>query len=195
MAVAAIALGAVSSAKADAAAVVEGYHRALGSALQRSAGAAPAERFAAVAKAMDGVFDFEVMIRTAAAGAWQSADEDTRGALVSAFRRVSIANTAARFADVRAPTFGIDTVRDGPRGLQLVDSTLQPGDGKPVPLTYVLRPAKDPAGEWRIIDVLLNGGISELAIYASEYARLVRTGGADTLIAALKSQATELGAP
>jgi phospholipid transport system substrate-binding protein len=71
-----------------------------------------------------------------------------------------------------------------------VETVLKPGDGTPVPLTYVLRQAKDgPPGKWLIIDVLLNGGISELAVRASEYNRVLNDGGVTALISALDKQA------
>ena len=56
-------------------------------------------------------------------------------------------------------------------------------------ITYVTHKIK---GEWRIIDVLLDAGISELAVRRSEYRRVLKTGGVDGLIETLNRKADQL---
>lgn len=181
------ATGVASAAAED---IVTTYHDALLAALARTQGEPDPVRYKALEALMDDAFDYEAMIRTAARSGWQSATDAEKKALVAAFRRVSIATNADRFADLKGGTFTLMTSRDGPRGLKLVETVLKPGDSDPVPLTYVLRQSKDGApGQWRIIDVLLNGGISELAVRASEYNRVLNDGGVTALITALDKQA------
>jgi phospholipid transport system substrate-binding protein len=49
------------------------------------------------------------------------------------------------------------------------------------------------ADRWQIIDVYLNGTISEMAARRSEYSTVLRQGGAPALVALLHKKATELG--
>ena len=56
-------------------------------------------------------------------------------------------------------------------------------------LIYVTRKIK---GEWRIIDVLVDSGISQLAVRRSEYRRVLRTKGIDGLIDTLNAKADQL---
>ena len=56
-------------------------------------------------------------------------------------------------------------------------------------LTYVTRLIK---GTWRIIDVLLDTGISELAVRRSEYRRILKSKGIDGLISILDGKAAAL---
>ena len=49
-------------------------------------------------------------------------------------------------------------------------------------------------GAWRIVDVLLDSSISELAVRRSEYARVLRKDGIDGLIATLGEKADALAA-
>lgn len=167
---------------------VEAYHDKLLQAVDENKDAPDQRRYEQFAPAMDAAFDFEGMIKTAAGRHWSKAAPETRDALVAAFRRVSIATYADQFRDLAGGEFVVRETRDGPRGLKLVESQLKTGSEN-VTLTYVVR---DKDGEWRIIDVLLKGGISELALRASEYAGTLEKGGAKALTKALDEQAARL---
>ena len=52
-----------------------------------------------------------------------------------------------------------------------------------------MRQVKD---EWRIVDVLVDKGISELAVKRSEYRGVLRYGGIDALIRTLNAKADQL---
>jgi len=137
---------------------------------------------------MDVAFDFESMIKTAAGRYWREASPASRESLLAAFRRVSIATYADRFAGLKSGQFKTIGMRDGPRGLKLVDTMLVTGTEN-VSLIYVTRQYND---TWKIIDVLLSGGISELALRASEYAKILKNGGIEALTKALNEQAKVL---
>jgi len=59
-----------------------------------------------------------------------------------------------------------------------------------VELDYLLRKTGD---QWRIIDVYLNGTISEMAARRSEYSTVLRDGGAPALVELLRKKAVDLG--
>ena len=182
-------------AKADPASAtttVAAYHVGMLNALKSDDAKSVNGRFDLFAPVMDAAFDFQTMIKTVAGQHWRKADAADQEALRDAFRRVSVATYANRFKDLPSDAaFIIQDVKDGPRRMKLVESTLNTGKD-PVALTYVVRNTE--AG-WRIIDVLLGGGISELALRASEYARTLESGGAAALQATLKAQADGLLRP
>ncbi len=168
--------------------VVELYHQRLLAALSAPTSTSDKARFDALAPAMDQAFDFETMIKTVVGRNWARSDASTQAALLGAFRQVSIATYADQFAGLKDGHFIVSGTRTGPRGLMLVDSVLKtPDEG--VTLIYVTR-EKD--GAWRIIDVLLDGGISELALRASEYAKILKSGGPENLINSLNEQTSSL---
>jgi phospholipid transport system substrate-binding protein len=68
---------------------------------------------------------------------------------------------------------------------------LRPGES-PIPLTYVL---KQLDGRWGIVDVLLDTGISELAVRRSEYRSILKKDGLDGLIAVFNAKVDELLTP
>jgi phospholipid transport system substrate-binding protein len=64
----------------------------------------------------------------------------------------------------------------------LVRTRLDDPQGDDVQLNYRLHPV---GGAWKIIDVYLNGTVSELALRRSEYASLIQREGWNAVIAAL----------
>jgi phospholipid transport system substrate-binding protein len=70
-----------------------------------------------------------------------------------------------------------------------VDTQLVRPQDPPVPLTYVMA---ERDGSWRIIDVLLDRSISELAVRRSEYNQVLRNGGLNELAATLDKKADQL---
>ncbi len=65
---------------------------------------------------------------------------------------------------------------------------VRPGD-EDVQLNYRLR---DVDGEWRIIDIFLNGTISELALRRSEYSSVLKREGFEKLLSSLTSKIDSL---
>ncbi|MCF8501034.1 MAG: ABC transporter substrate-binding protein, partial [Rhodospirillum sp.] len=80
-----------------------------------------------------------------------------------------------------------------PGGATLVKPQTPPPGGHPVALTYVMN--QDGDGDWRIIDILLKGTISELAVKKSEYASILKAKGLTGLAEALNTQADKMLAP
>jgi phospholipid transport system substrate-binding protein len=66
-----------------------------------------------------------------------------------------------------------------------------PASGDPVKLDYVVHRDN---GEWKIIDVLLNGSISRVAVQRSDFRALLSSGDAGPLIASLRSKVARLAA-
>lgn len=165
--------------------VITDFHATLLTILSDKSGQSDQIRYDALQPTMDVAFDYEIMIKTVAGRYWRQADPKTQAMLRQAFRDVSIATYADQYAGLTDGQFKTIGHRDGPRGLQLVDTKLIT-PSREVGLTYVLR-EKDT--QWQIIDVLLDGGkISELARKASEYSKTLKDDGAQALISVLKDQ-------
>ncbi len=134
-------------------------------------------------------FHLSLMIRVATGSFWKKATEAQRSGLVAAFKRMSVSTYANRFDDYSGQVFEIVGQRPGPQKMILVKTRIvSPGDS-PAKLTYVM---KEFQGRWRIVDILLDNDISELAVRRSEYRRLLKKNGVDGLIATLNDKAGEL---
>lgn len=135
-------------------------------------------------------FHLPLMAGLSAGEHWQKASPDERKLLVDAFTRMSAATLATLFSGYSGEVFKLQGQRSAQQGLVFVDTKLEiPGRDSGVPLTYV---AKRFDGNWRIIDVIVDSGISELKVRISEYRQILKTGGMKALIKLLNDKADDL---
>jgi phospholipid transport system substrate-binding protein len=146
-------------------------------------------RYKQLAPVLEESFDFERMIAVAAGSYWTNADDSQRRKLLDAFTELSIATYAARFNGFSGESFEVIGERQGPRDTMLVDTRLNRSDGPPVAITYVMAERE---GGWRIVDVLLDKSISELAVRRSEYNQVLRSNGTEGLAHTLEEKAAEM---
>jgi phospholipid transport system substrate-binding protein len=122
---------------------------------------------------------------------WRGFSAAERQQLTDAFSDYSVATYAGRFKSYSGERFEVDpTASRLANGDSVVHTKLFTGGPDPVQLDYMMR---NSGGQWRIIDVFLNGTISELAARRSEYSTVLREGGAPALVALLRKKAGELG--
>lgn len=162
------------------AAPVEGFHAALIEIMRNAARLGVRGRFDRLAPVMTQVFDLPAMTRIAIGPAWTGFTATDQAALTEAFSRWSIATYAARFDGFAGESFATQGVQATANGDQLVRTVLNRAAGQdPVVLSYLLRNS-------RVVDVYLTGTISELASRRSEFAGLIREGGAARLLGELQ---------
>lgn len=172
-------------------AIVRSFHEALiGNSAGDSAGS-PQDRYERLAPAVEKAFDMKLMARIAGGQAWQQADEAARQQLQSAMHRFSTAYYASQFSGGSDLRFDLDGVSDGPGKTKLVNTKLVIPDREAVKMVYVVRQEAE-TGNWQIVDVLLDNGISQLAQRRSEYHRIASNEGASGLAKALNEQADQL---
>ncbi|GAB6053265.1 hypothetical protein JCM17960_20850 [Magnetospira thiophila] len=172
--------------------IIEKFHGILLEAMQNAFAEDVTARYARLAPAVEAAFDFPFMVQIAVGESWSSATDQQRQALTVAFGRMSTATYASHFNGYSGETFETLDTRDGPKGTRLVETRIVSPDGGHTDLTYVMHPADD---HWRIANVILEKGISQLAVHQSEYAAILRQGGVDKLIHALTAKAETLLTP
>ena len=149
-------------------------------------------RFALLEPQIARNFDIRLMIALASGTYWRKATPETRKRLADSFLKFSAATYAARFTGFSGESFETVSTRKGPRGTQLVRTRLNLADGDSVPLIYVTRLRGD---KWLIADILLEDGISEIAIRRSEYRNVLRKDGITALIRLLDDKTRKLLGP
>lgn len=121
---------------------------------------------------------------------WAGLSPVQREAVVKAFTDFTVASYARNFRSFSGEAFSTLGQAPAPMGTTLVRTQLSiPGD-RPVAFSYRMR--SDAGGHWRIVDILLDGSISQLAQRRAEFAAVIRGGGVDALVATLKQKATAL---
>jgi len=186
------ACGAVALAQAATPrAVIERLHASLLEVMQDAAELDYEARYRRLEPVLQDSYDFPFMTRIAVGPAWGDLDEAERARLVELFTEMSIASYAARFDGYGGERFETLGEAPAPRDTVLVQTRLVRPSDEPVGLNYVLRGSGD---DWRIIDVLLESKFSELARQRSEFAAVLRDGGAPDLAATLERKIAELAA-
>jgi phospholipid transport system substrate-binding protein len=135
-------------------------------------------------------FHLSLMAGLSAGPYWSKASEDQQQKLVNALTTMSIATLATLFSGYSGEQFVVTGERPGPQGITFVDTSLKiPGRDKDVLISYVTRKFE---GQWQIIDVIVDGGISELKVRISEYRQTLNTGGIEALITLLTRKSKDL---
>ncbi len=169
--------------------VIQRFQKSLLAVMKEAKSLGVTGRYQRLQPRIEEAFHLPLMIRVATGSFWRKADKEQRSRLVAAFKRLSVSTYANRFDGYSGQVFKIVDQRPGPQKTVLVKTRIvSPGDS-PARLTYVVKEYK---GQWRIVDILLDDDISELAVRRSEYRRLLKQKGVDGLIATLNDKADEL---
>ena len=168
---------------ATPAAVVEGFHAALLDAMRNARALGPGGRERRLRPAMQAAFDLPAMTRIAVGPPWTGFGEGERQALVSAFSDWVVATYANRFDGYAGESFATEGESALQNGDRLVRTQLLRPNDTPVRLNYLLRGGE---GRWRVVDIDLDGTVSELATRRAEFPTLLREGGAERLVAELR---------
>ena len=147
------------------------------------------QRYSRLRPSVEKSFHIPLMIQIASGGYWKKAMPNERQQLVNAFRRMSISTLATLFDGYSGEVFKLVDEKPGPQNTTLVRTKLIKADKSTVDIAYVARLFKD---GWRIIDVILDNGISELMVRRSEYRLVLKNKGILGLIKLLNGKADEL---
>ncbi len=170
--------------------VVDALHEILISVMKDAKTLGYGGRFERLEPVINELFDLPFMAEKSIGRYWKTIDEENRARLLATFERFTVANYAGRFTGYSGQFFETFREQESKYGTVLVHSRLVLDNGETVQLNYRLRPVED--GGWRIIDVLLNGTISELALRRSEYSSLIRREGFAALMSALNQRIDNL---
>lgn len=169
-------------------AVVQGFYAALLDVMKNSKALGYKGRYDKLKPAFEKAFDADFMTRFVAAAKWNELNDGQKKRLVDVFSAFSVASYARNFNAFDSEVFEVGGARDIPQGT-MVSSRIVPKDDAPVPMNYLLR---QNAGNWKIIDVFLDGTISQLATRRTDFASALRDGGVPALIQLLETKTKEM---
>lgn len=172
-------------------AVIETLEEAYLGVMKQAEALGYAGRFAKLEPALERAFDFAAMARLSIGGRWKDLSPEQQKKFVETFQRLSVATYASRFTGYSGEKFEVVGEEPSTQGTVLVRTRVVIPDKDPVQLDYRLRSG---AAGWRVIDVFLDGTVSELALRRSEYSGLLDRSGFDGLIGALDARIAEMAA-
>jgi phospholipid transport system substrate-binding protein len=135
-------------------------------------------RYEKLKPAVEQAYDIADMTKFVVGPSWSTLSADDQKALEAAWERMTIASYAKNFDDYGGEKFTVDPATTAVGADKRVMSKLVTGN-QTIPFNYRLRQV---GGSWKILDVYLNGSISELATRRSDFGATMSSGGAPALI-------------
>ena len=146
------------------------------------------QRFATLAPVVDRAFDLPLILRISVGQAWSTLPRAQQDQLLASFRRYTITSYVTSFNGFDGERFELlPDVRDLGSSL-VVPTRIVPRTGDPTRIDYVMRKN---AGSWRIVDVMLDGSVSRLALQRSDFRSSIQPGDASRLIARLQANVAD----
>lgn len=172
------AVRAADAAADPAARQIENFYAALTDTMKRGSQLGIEGRFRQLTPITRETFDNPTMAQLSVGPAWQMLNEMDRKAIIEAFERMTIANYAKNFGSFSGQMFTVDPTVKMRNADKIVESKLVSG-GTTVPFNYRMHMVD---GKWKVVDIYLNGYVSQLAVRRADFASTVASSGAAGLV-------------
>lgn len=185
------AIAAAESEARSPVALIENFHAGLLAIMKDADRLGFQGRIDQLAPLMRNTFDLDFMASKTVGRHWKKLSEADQARWAEIFARFTTANYAGRFTGYTGEEFVTLDVEDAARGTRTVLTKIAVPDGEDVHLNYRVI---ERDGEWKVIDVYLNGTVSELALRRSEYSSALKRDGFASLVASIEDKIADLKA-
>jgi phospholipid transport system substrate-binding protein len=165
--------------------VVERLNSGLLSVMRDADSIGYAGRVARFGELLSETYNLAAMAKASVGAAWEKLSQDDRARLTDAFSRMTYATYASRFSGYSGERFEVLGTEPTVRDLVVVHSRLVRANGETVALDYT---AKQYDGQWRIVDVNIDGKYSELARLRAEFSSVLQREGLDGLLQKIEAR-------
>ncbi len=172
----------------DPTAPVERLHAGLDQAMRRADELGFEGRFALLDPILTGAYDLDWMAAKSLGRHWKKLSMEERARWAALFRQLTVSTYADRFDGFSGERFETLSVKPSVQDTLLVHTRIVLTEDDPVALDYRVRAREN---GFRIIDVYLEGTVSELALRRSDYSSLVKREGFDSLVDAIEEKIGE----
>jgi phospholipid transport system substrate-binding protein len=148
-------------------------------------------RFQRLQPVMQEVFALDYMAEKALGQHWSELNEADRATWRQLFGEFTVANYAANFDRFTGERFDMVGEEASTSDTTLVKTKVVSPGAEDVALTYRLQKI---GGAWKIIDVVLKGTVSELALRRSDYVSTFERNGFPALVTVLRGKIADLAA-
>lgn len=178
-----------ASESASPEAAVEKFHAGLLQIMKDAEELGFQGRIDKLAPLMAETFDLDFMASKTVGRHWKKLSDADKTRWAEMFTRFTTANYAGRFTGFTGEKFVTNGVEDAARGTRVVLTEIIIPDEEDVQLNYRVI---ERDGEWRVIDVYLNGTVSELALRRSEYSSTLKRDGFEQLCQSIETKIEDL---
>ena len=146
-------------------------------------------RIDALTPLMAETFDLDFMASKTVGRHWNKLSNEEKQRWAQTFTQFTVANYAGRFTGFTGEEFVTLGVEEAARNTRVVLTKIAIPSEEDVQLNYRLI---EEGGQWKVIDVYLNGTVSELALRRSEYSSALKREGFDQLVASVETKIQDL---
>lgn len=136
-------------------------------------------------------FDLPRIVQSSVGPRFATYSPSVQADLLDVFTQFTVASYVANFDDYNGERFEVLPATRRVGADEVVQTRMLQATGDPVKLDYVVHREN---GNWKIVDVLLNGSISRVAVQRSDFRALLGSGDPAPLIASLRSKIARLAA-
>ncbi len=162
-----------------ASARIENFYAALRDCMKQCGALDATQRSAKVGPVVDATYDLAFMAEKVLGRHWKTLGADRQTLWVATFRRLTVSTYGTRFSEDKGTKLEVGRVEPANHGTAIVYTQIVVPNETPVSIHYRMRPD---ASSWRVVDVYLNGKVSELALRRSEYTTVIERDGFDSLV-------------
>jgi phospholipid transport system substrate-binding protein len=177
MSAAFLAAGVVAHAEDVAVAPVQSFYDTLLATMKQGKALGLKGRYEKLKPVVEASFDMPGMTRLSVGPAWNTMSDADHAALTKALTRYTTASYASNFKSFDGEKFVVEPVAKDRNADKVVFSKLIAGSDT-IPFNYLMR--KNGAS-WKVIDIYLNGFVSQMAKQRSDFSSTVASGGAAAL--------------
>ena len=161
--------------------VARGFYGVLLSTMRDGRSLGQSGRYSRLAPVVNSTFDLAFMARLAVGPSWATLAPARQQRLTEAFGNYVAATYADRFDTYSGEQ--LEVIDEQPDGSDVIVQTkIVKPNGETTTLNYLMRQNQ---GAWQILDVYLDGTISQVAVQRSEFSSILRREGVDGLVMAL----------
>lgn len=149
----------------------------------------PAKMFSLVADLIFPHFDFPVMAQLVLGAHWKDADEASRTAFISQFRKLLVRTYATALLEFSDQAINYPAPAEPATGrTTVVQQEIEQTGSAPIALGYRLH---NTPGTWKVFDVSVDG-VSLVKTYRASFSAIIRDGGISSLINSLSEKNKEI---
>lgn len=186
---AAVDMAAASAAASSPIPAIEAFHAGLLEIMKNAKTLGFQGRIDELEPLMAKTFDLDFMASKTVGRHWSTLSPADQKRWAETFTRFTTANYAGRFTGFTGEEFVTVGVEEAAHDTRLVRTKIVVPNEEDVALDYRVI---ERDGSWKVIDVFLNGKVSELALRRSEYASALKRDGFEQLVASVETKIADL---
>jgi phospholipid transport system substrate-binding protein len=147
------------------------------------------ERYTTLSLVVENTFDLPEILHRCVGSSWSTLAAPEQAELLEVFRRFTITSYIASFNSYAGQRFEIDPSPRAVGNDVVVETHLVPLNGESSRLDYLMRAQ---GNKWRVVDVLLDGSISRVAVQRSDFRRFLAGHDSSGLISSMQQKIASL---